>query len=366
MPHYTLLQPNDSMWKRLLDEVVHDFYHLGEYSEIVAQLEGAQARALHIQEGDNIVVVPLIVRSLPPDIDLEGTFLDAVSPYGYSSPLICCKSPDFLRKLPSLIQDAAREFNLVSIFLRWHPFISEQYQQLAKGAQTGSVVWLDLSRSLALSYSSIRTAHRRSIQRLQRLGYSTRTIEGRHVDTMVLDRFLHLYYQTMTRVQARPYYFFPRSYFINFFRLLAPSTQVLEVLSPDGEVVSSLILVTYGEFAHYHLSGTESNALDLSPLKLGIWKAVELSQSLGCSLLCLGGGVGAKQDNLFQFKQGFSGLLKPFYTDGLVCSPHYEELNLKAQIIQGSPSDSSYFPKYRASRSPNLPPMRHTSQLEEP
>lgn len=348
VPHYSLLHPHDAQWKELLNKVEHDFYHLCEYGEIAGQQEGAQSRALLIQRGEDIALVPLLIRSVPAAIDTCGNLTDGISPYGYASPLIYSHSSNFLRDLPDLIREGAREFNLVSVFLRWHPFISEQHQQLAKSTKTGSVVWLDLEQSLAISYSKIRSAHRRSIERLERLGYSTRVIAGQCLDQTVIESFLGLYYQTMNRVQARRYYFFPPSYFAKFFNLLAPAIQVLEVVSPDERVVSSLLLVTYGRFAHYHLSGTDNQALRLSPLKFAIWKAAEFSKARGCSLLCLGGGVGARQDNLFQFKLGFSNLLKPFYTGGLVCSRHYEELNFKAQIIRGAPPDSPFFPEYRS------------------
>ena len=82
------IQPDDPRWPALLAGTPHDFYHRPEYVAFAAAHSGGKAQAFLVEYGDATLLVPLVVRSLPSDLDVPPSWRDAVSPYGYSSPLL--------------------------------------------------------------------------------------------------------------------------------------------------------------------------------------------------------------------------------------------------------------------------------------
>ena len=69
----------------------------------------------------------------------------------------------------------------------------------------------------------------------------------------------------------------------------------------------------------------------------------------GNDVLHLGGGVGSRNDSLFEFKAGFSKTRHDFVTWHLVFMPDvYDDLEKKRDSILGPAEDVGYFPAYRA------------------
>src|SRR5215203_5983660 len=84
----TLLSPSDSTWSRLVNEVEHDVYHLPEYVAFAASHEGGTPVATFAIWDDHWLLIPLILCALPGESRADTTKnVDALSPYGYSSPL---------------------------------------------------------------------------------------------------------------------------------------------------------------------------------------------------------------------------------------------------------------------------------------
>ena len=70
----------------------------------------------------------------------------------------------------------------------------------------------------------------------------------------------------------------------------------------------------YGNYFHYHLSGSKKDALRLSPNNLLLWEAIQYAQKHGYKKMHFGGGLSdSTEDNLFKFKSRFSKNYADFY-----------------------------------------------------
>jgi lipid II:glycine glycyltransferase (peptidoglycan interpeptide bridge formation enzyme) len=255
----------------------------------------------------------------------------------------------FLTFALARLAEHLRHRNICAILLRFNPMLPlplEPFQTRGKLVMHGETVWSDLRHTPEQLWSETRSRFRSYIRGLERDGY---TVEldpaGKELDT-----FIDLYYDSMRRVGAGPEYFFSRSYFQSLQKLLGKEFLLAHVRSPSGAIVSSGIFTHSAGIVQYHLSGNNiseegSNALKLLLHSMRLW-----SQQQGYVQFHLGGGVGAQNDPLFQFKSGFSPARARFYTwRYIVDEEKYAGLNLRWERINRALADSidGYFPAYR-------------------
>jgi hypothetical protein len=160
--------------------------------------------------------------------------------------------------------------------------------------------------------------------------------------------FRKIYEETMQRVGASSYYFFPKEYY----RALScgMGRQMAVAIAMHGEEAVGGALFFAGEhFAHYHLSGTTTSGRSLKANTLILAAGAEWARRRGCELLHLGGGV-AQGDSLYQFKKSFGGItfLYSFMTV-IANSIRYDELVESRRTHSGMGSlRAGFFPEYRA------------------
>ena len=76
------LTTDDPLWIQALELCEHDVYHLPAYASLEAGWLKAEAMAFRFDTQRGVMLLPLLVRPTP-----SGKGLDAVTPYGYSSPV---------------------------------------------------------------------------------------------------------------------------------------------------------------------------------------------------------------------------------------------------------------------------------------
>ncbi len=317
--------------------------------ERVASEKGASKTGL-IEEG----IIPLILRDIPGQ---EGKWLDALSPYGY--PGVLTTNEKYLDKVLTAFYEFAKQERIVSTFLRLHPIhnqilIPERtgLRQSLRG-KTYSVYLPEGIEAIRANYSS---NHRRNLKKLRKQGY-----------TAVFDAWEHLpawqqiYVQTMDRLGATDYYKFDLAYFEHLRTQL--NCRLLTVHRPDGEVACGGLFTYYADVIQYHLGGTAESELNAAPSKLMFDTVIEDAATATAATsaasptaangtsstitnsnyqwLHLGGGVGAKDDNLARFKKGFSNREHWFRTIEMV---HHRDVY--ESLSQGK-EDTGFFPLYR-------------------
>ena len=342
------VSPQDPRWLQILNRTRHDFYHLPEYVTLAAEQEQGQPVAFYASDGDVAFLVPLLIRDVPAYLGAEPGWKDAVSPYGYPTPLlVATDDPIMLQRFFDAFCHAAAEQSIVTAFLRLHPLLTLPMDCFATHGELvnhGKTVCVDLTLPDETRWKEIRENHRRDIRKLRKSGFHT------EIDNWDYFRdFIDIYTQSMERCCADEYYFFSDTYFTRLRQVLADRLHLCAVLSENGDVAAAGLFTAVDEIVQYHLGGTADECLRLSPAKMMFEAVSRWAKETGNSVLHLGGGVGCSDDSLFRFKAGFSNWTTDFYTFRMVLDQEkYSTLNrLWQEHCNGYEEDSDFFPKYR-------------------
>lgn len=339
-------------WQLTLDSCgATDFYHTYDYHQI-AKKKGERPLLLHYTEEDKCIALPILLRKI------EGTTLyDATSVYGYVGPVSQNVGPDFNNaRFRKALNQFLFDNNIISVFSRLHPFISEQ-STILKGIGNlvahGKVVNIDLTLSLE--------EQRRQYKKRLRTYINKEAKEYEILDgncDECLDTFIQTYCENMKRVKAKPGYFFGKKYFYEF--LASPqinSELLIAKHRKTGQLAGGAIFTMNGDTIQYHLSGVKESFLHLNPIKLLIDHVRVEGSKKGFAHFNLGGGLGgATKDSLFYFKSGFSGDHRDFLTwQYVVDETKYNELleqNREAHE-KNIEQSSCFFPLYRRNTGPD-------------
>jgi len=337
------LRPGDPRWSEALGKVRHDIFHMPGYLEACAATGVGEPMGFLIDAGSHGMLAPLIKRKLGLFGARYQEFHDAVSPYGYSGP-VCWGDPDppLLADMFQLFLGKLRENRIVSLFLRLHPFLGPAPEQLAgldpigELKPEGPVVYMDLLDPEG-SWHGINAANRRAIRRSLQAGCKVTFDEWETMDPV-----LAAYEETMRRHHAEDQYFFPW----RFFRLLkqgtTPHFHLATCFNGEGEVTGGVFFSEVDGLVHYFITGTFAQFAPLSPSKVLINALRLWGLERGCHTLNLGGGLGAREDNLFTFKVRLAKSTALFNTFRRILLPDvYRELSA------GLEDDGQFFPFYR-------------------
>jgi hypothetical protein len=344
------LRTDDPSWMRALELCEHDIYHLPAYASLEADWIKAEAMAFRFDNDRYTMVLPLLVRPTP-----GGIGFDAVTPYGYSSPVFTHGAPfEFMNEALQAYQAAALERGLITTFMRLHPILLEDLQGIIVKVSAGS--WTQIARGVTLTMplsgehdvwiKTVSNSHRRAIQRLLRNGC-----------VFLLDSdeawnsFPKIYRSTMERVGAMKSYYYSDEYLAGFRHDLSQYVHCGAVLDPAGEVMSAGLFTNVSGILQYHLGGTEEKFTKHSPLKLLFSSMRNWAQEHKMKHFHLGGGLGSAKDSLYEFKQQFGGDTLTFRTVSVV---HDEKAFMRecdhwCELAQVKLVESNgFFPPYRA------------------
>jgi lipid II:glycine glycyltransferase (peptidoglycan interpeptide bridge formation enzyme) len=82
----------------------------------------------------------------------------------------------------------------------------------------------------------------------------------------------------------------------------------------DGRVVAAALILVWGGFGHYHLSGSLREFQRLAPNNLMLYKVIIALKERGYRSFHMGGGLGGDgEDPLLKFKQAFSPRTRRFH-----------------------------------------------------
>jgi sugar O-acyltransferase (sialic acid O-acetyltransferase NeuD family) len=348
---------DEQEWLEVLQQVAqHDFYHLPQYHALEERLGRGTAYLFAYSNGPYHIALPVILRPIDPRQNLVNGaehWCDASSVYGYSGPVT--SHPDAPRQIienfHALLWDAFREMEIVTVFSRLHPLLSQKplLYGLGNCLPSGQTVSIDLTAPLETQRQKYRKGHRSDISKGRNHGVVC------HEDTSLsyLEAFVDIYRETMERVAADSFYLFDYSYFKSLVAALGKNAHLFVALL-NGELIAGALVVECQGIVQYHLGGARDSAKALAPIKLildavRIWATERRFQTFH-----LGGGVGARDDSLFYFKAGFSDRRHEFSTWQWVVLPKVYEQLCHARLhwdqehgLESGPAE--FFPRYRAS-----------------
>jgi len=325
-----LVSFDDPRWDDLLSRIPHDVCHTRAYIEIHAALEQSSPVLILAGTSSGRAGMPVVVRPFG-----EG-LADAASPYGYASPLMDGIEPyAFLEAYDTF----AREQGWVTSFLRLHPVLNAGLTQVPvwSGLYThGMNAWVDLRQGSR----HFRESHRKDIETLQRKGFSVRVDHPADQIQVALE-----YAAFAERKHMPPSHAFDGAYFEHLFSQMGEACHVFTCLDPAGEPVSFGLFLHNRHLVHYHINVRIFGRDKYSPTKLMLSEAMQAYRAMGIPQMCLGGGVGAREDSLYFFKKGFATHVHPFRTLRMV---HRESVfqslsgDARRASVHGNP-----FPPYR-------------------
>lgn len=346
-----LIRADDGRWHAMLARCPHDFYHLPGYVALTARWEGGEPAAFLVEAGSCRLLLPLLIRPLPPGSPVAGQ--DATSPYGYPGPIW---NPD---AAPGDVVEALRrcadlgaEVGLVSSFVRLHPVLDdgEAAARLddprVRLVDHGPTVGIDLTADDAATDEAVRQSIRANVRKLRAHGFTVRRDEPGD-----LEAFQAIYLDTMERLGSSAFYRYGPGYFAELQRQLGHHFHLFAAVAPSGEVASAGIFTAVDGVLQEHLAGTASAYLPASPSKLLIVEVRDWGRRTGARVLHVGGGLGAREDSLYAFKSGFGALRFRFRSLQIVHRPDAFHA-LVPPALRSLPAENtvSFFPPYRDTR----------------
>lgn len=293
---------------------------------------------VHLKDKKNGIyfIFPFLKRIIP-----ESGYYDLISPYGYAGYYSNSHDLDIHDEAFSCLQDFCKQNNIVSTFIRLNPFENSLNYIERDGVEQlihGRVVTVPLSQEYEKLKEKYSSNHKRGIKKLMKLGFR---VEKGTIET--IDSFIEVYNQTMSRLNASDYYFFDKSYYEMLFDLNTV-TQVYFVKNDKDEVVSGAVFCLTDDIIQYHLGGTAEGFVKMSPNKM-IFDHLIHEYAEKKKWLNLGGGYGGSQDNLFNFKRGFSSFTHKFSTLRIVnMRDQYNNLSKDKSLTD---DNKDFFPRYR-------------------
>ena len=334
-----LVEPGDPAWTSALRRLSHDMYHEPAYVVLDARLYGGEPFGFVHSAGDDVLLLPLIVRPVP-----DSSLRDAISPYGYPAPVCSTADPSFWDEACGALRRALSDAGVISMFVRMHPLLDAPLPVLARhGAlvRHGETVSMDLTVSLEEMWSQTRSDHRNHINRARRAG--TKVVFD---DWDRLGEWVGVYHDNMRRVGATDYYFFTAEHLDALHRAVGDRMHLAVALEGD-EVVGGNTFFSHDGISTGYVSSTR-RARNRYADELLYDEVRRFCKARGDRVFHLGGGKGGSNDSLFSYKAGFSPCRHPFHTWRVVAAPGpYREL-VAARRPSADPDDlTATFPPYR-------------------
>jgi hypothetical protein len=340
-------------WDKLLEGIGHDVYHTAAYHRIGGLGTRGKAFAFSYREQDNVFLWPYLLSP----IDGSNAWNDVSSVYGYPGP-VASGDAEFLERAWAALLDHWAMQRVVSVFTRFHPLLGnwkllhglkDNYGMPAsEGCRlVGPTVSIDLTPSSEQQVKSYQKVLRQEIRKSREMGFVTEEdFEWQHVED-----FVHLYSDTMARRNSRSEYLVDGAWVKQFRHTLGDRAKLF-VTKWDGEVAAALLAMDYRPYIHAHLTGINANLTVHSPLKVLLDDVREWGTARGSHNFHLGGGLGGREDSLFQFKRKFSPVTKEFWTGAWVLERQVyrelEERHRQELALQGvEAADPGFFPIYR-------------------
>lgn len=333
----------DKDWDNRLSQYPHDIYHLNSWLSASTLIDKGDVLGLIIQVNNKFVLIPIFRKYI------DELYWDAHSAYGYSSPLI---DPELsMEEIEEAFSEAIhflKEQYCVSWFMRLHPLLNSNIKsRTGYIIQHGPTLSIDLRKTKEEHWTETQNRHRRGINKAIKKGIFC-TVEQITIDNISI--FEDIYNETMQFLDATDFYFFPKSYYQFLAANLADNLLVITAYDGDNAIASSIYtLCPSSLIMQFHLGGTLNAYRDLQPSKFITHTARNWGRENGYNILHLGGGVGAKEDSLYEYKKGFSSQEHIFSTWRIIVDKQkYIELSEQMGYSQDDINNiSDFFPLYR-------------------
>ncbi|HEX8023127.1 GNAT family N-acetyltransferase [Mucilaginibacter sp.] len=340
MNHRSFTIRNRKDWDEYISRAyIHEGFHTWYYHSLNTEGEPL----LFVYEEEKLfIALPVIKRKIE-----SSEYFDMTCVYGYAGPL---SSVPFTSLSALTIAQFKAEFTIfmkaesaICIFSRLHPFLDQYHllENIGGIKDNGTTLYVDLSISEEEQRDRYDKRLGRQIRSLRKMGFIIKEADT----AQEIEDFAEMYYRNMDRLNASSNYYFDVQYFINLLNEEYMKNKLILIYDGVNLMCGALILLS-DAIVRNHLSATSPDYLNISPSKLMTDEISMIGRRMGKKIFHLGGGVGGKEDSLFNFKKLFSNLQ---VKDRIWCyindEPAYNDLVLRSGV-EIDP-ETPFFPLYR-------------------
>lgn len=234
----------------------------------------------------------------------EKDYYDFETIYGYGGPLYNYYNKDYLCNAWMTFFEYGYSKNYVAGLIRFHPLLNnykcfDKVGELLRDRQTVAVDLKLTEEEIWLN--EIHSKNRNIIKKGEKNGLQFVA----DYDFKYLEEFKKLYKDTMIKLDANEFYYYDDEFFNKYKNKIEKS--FLGIVLLNSEVIASAIILIYNYYGHYHLAGSNSQYLNLSPNNFLLWNCVKELKKKGVKYFHLGGGKDSDENNsLLKFKMKFS------------------------------------------------------------
>lgn len=327
-----------------------DIYYLSGYVKAF-ELHGDGAPFLLYYDSETLRGINVVMkRDIAHDKHFEGKigedeYFDIATPYGYGGWYFeGDQTGADAKSFKDEYSAWCVENKVVSEFVRFHPVlenasgINNDIYDMSYLGNTVAIK-LDSEEKIWERFSSKNRGH---IRVAIKEGVTVRTETSKEA----FDVFQSIYETTMDHDDASSYYYFDKSFFDSIRNDLEGYYTLFTVYLGDTAIASSIMLYA-GKYMNYHLSGQFFDYRRYAGTNMILYEAAKWGCEHGYEWLHLGGGLGAQEGSLYDFKKSFykKGEDKMFHVGRKILNPQlYDELvNMRGEL-----PESNFFPRYRA------------------
>jgi serine/alanine adding enzyme len=299
---------NESL-NSVFSEIQKDIYFTEEYVKLY-ETENDKAECFIYKNGNNTFIFPYLKRR---HIINGEEYFDFESQYGYGGPISNSINEEFNDSAQASFLKYCNDNRIFAGFIRLHPLLDNYkiFSKIARIQLNRKTVAINLNLSKENIWSKqIHSKNRNEIRKAEKAGLIYKVDS----DFDYLEDFKRLYEDTMRKVNADEFYFFNSDYYEIFIKKFKKKA-FLGLVLLDNKVISAAIFMMDGYYAHYHLSGSDSNYLNICPNNFLLYNTALYLKERGLKLFHLGGGYNTDSENsLYKFKKRFSKDIYDFYT----------------------------------------------------
>lgn len=290
-----------------------DIYYLPDYYYLYEKNGDGKAQCFIFEQSGEIALYPFLINSVNElGYQLDKEYFDIQGAYGYNGVISSTTDKLFINDFYKAFNNYCKEQNIIAEFTRFHPVLNNY--KFSDGNLNIIFDRKTVILDLILDYNDIwekeySSKNRNMIKKAGKMGVTSYISQ----DKNDYNEFIKLYAETMKNVGATDYYYFDKTYFDNI-RQRLNNNQHLIVSKINNKLVGGMILFTYGDYAHYHLSARNSEFGKYAINNHFLDYAIKTAKEQGCKQFHFGGGNSTdEKDSLLKFKTNFSKDKSDFY-----------------------------------------------------
>ena len=328
----------------------YDVYYLSGYTKAFETHGDGEANLLYYTSENLRGINVIMKRDVSEDNNFlekieKNKFFDIVTPYGYGGWLFEGEQhEESIEKFCSEYKKWCDESGIISEFVRFNPVLDnvsgiceKVYDTTALGNTVA--ILLDDKEKIWDRFSSKNRGH---IRAAIKAGVTVKIDNSEDM----FEIFRDIYNTTMDRDEAKSYYYFQKDFFESIKNDLKNNATLFTAYLGEKPIASSIMIFANG-YMNYHLSGQLYEYRKYSGTSLILYEAAKWGCERGYKWLHLGGGLGAQEGPLYDFKKSFykKGEDKVFHTGKNIYNQKaYDYLvGLRDEELS-----ENYFPRYRA------------------